>query len=101
MNICFNIRSFRYQGHRNSRSSIALYKRNIFTSIADKRFGRSDVSIEGRKELDWREVLSEAESIVGYPTSFLNLRWLFNDEIANTAVHLRKLVRNFYFNISI
>ncbi|XP_072929548.1 all trans-polyprenyl-diphosphate synthase PDSS2-like [Epargyreus clarus] len=44
------------------------------------------------KELDWRDVISEAEQIVGYPTSFLNLRWLFNDEIANTAIHLRKLV---------
>ncbi|KOB64780.1 putative tumor suppressor protein, partial [Operophtera brumata] len=45
-----------------------------------------------RDELDWRNVVSEAEQIVGYPTSFLNLRWLFNDEIANTAIHLRKLV---------
>lgn len=43
-------------------------------------------------ELDWRDAVSEAEKVVGYPTSFLNLRWLFNDEIANTAIHLRKLV---------
>ncbi|XP_026332858.1 decaprenyl-diphosphate synthase subunit 2-like [Hyposmocoma kahamanoa] len=43
-------------------------------------------------EIDWRDAVSEAERIVGYPTSFLNLRWLFNDEIANTAIHLRKLV---------
>ncbi|XP_038206991.1 all trans-polyprenyl-diphosphate synthase PDSS2-like, partial [Zerene cesonia] len=45
-----------------------------------------------RDELDWRDVTMEAEQIVGYPTSFLNLRWLLNDEIANTAIHLRKLV---------
>ncbi|KAL0868883.1 hypothetical protein ABMA27_007223 [Loxostege sticticalis] len=45
-----------------------------------------------RLEQDWRDAVSEAEQIVGYPTSFLNLRWLFNDEIANTAIHLRKLV---------
>ncbi|KAJ0173460.1 hypothetical protein K1T71_010609 [Dendrolimus kikuchii] len=45
-----------------------------------------------RDDLDWRNVVTEAEQIVGYPTSFLNLRWLFNDEIANTAIHLRKLV---------
>ncbi|KAJ2944664.1 hypothetical protein O0L34_g4019 [Tuta absoluta] len=43
-------------------------------------------------ELDWRDALAEAEKVVGYPTSFLNLRWLLNDEIANTAIHLRKLV---------
>ncbi|XP_064073999.1 all trans-polyprenyl-diphosphate synthase PDSS2-like [Vanessa tameamea] len=52
----------------------------------------SDVSAGQREELDWRNVVTEAEQIVGYPTSFLNLRWLLNDEIANTAIHLRKLV---------
>lgn len=34
----------------------------------------------------------EAEKVVGYPTSFLNLRWLLSDEVANVAVHLRKLL---------
>lgn len=41
---------------------------------------------------DWTKAVSEAEKIVGYPTSFLNLRWLLSDEIANVALHLRKLV---------
>ncbi|KPJ17005.1 Decaprenyl-diphosphate synthase subunit 2 [Papilio machaon] len=45
-----------------------------------------------REELSWRAVVSEAERMVGYPTSFLNLRWLFNDEIAVAATQLRKLV---------
>nr|CAI5837210.1 unnamed protein product [Callosobruchus analis] len=36
--------------------------------------------------------VNEAEKIVGYPTSFLNLRWLLNDEVANIALHLRKLI---------
>ncbi|KAI4465124.1 geranylgeranyl pyrophosphate synthase [Holotrichia oblita] len=36
--------------------------------------------------------ISEAERVVGYPTSFLNLRWLLSDEIANIAFHLRKLL---------
>lgn len=44
------------------------------------------------KHHDWDRVVSEAEKIVGYPTSFLNLRWLLSDEIANVALHLRKLV---------
>ncbi|XP_059048353.1 all trans-polyprenyl-diphosphate synthase PDSS2-like [Achroia grisella] len=52
----------------------------------------SGLELGHRQDLDWRDVVSEAEQIVGYPTSFLNLRWLFNDEIANTAIHLRKLV---------
>lgn len=41
---------------------------------------------------DWNRAVSEAEKIVGYPTSFLSLRWILSDEIANVALHLRKLV---------
>ncbi|XP_059048253.1 all trans-polyprenyl-diphosphate synthase PDSS2-like [Achroia grisella] len=38
------------------------------------------------------KVIREAEKIVGYPTSFMNLRWLLSDEFANLAMHLRKVV---------
>lgn len=41
---------------------------------------------------DWNQVVSEAEKIVGYPSSFLGIRWLLNDEVANVALHLRKLI---------
>lgn len=41
---------------------------------------------------DWNRAISAAEKLVGYPTSFLSLRWLLSDEIANVALHLRKLV---------
>lgn len=41
---------------------------------------------------DWNRAVSEAEKIVGYPTSFLTLRWLLSDEIANVALHIRKLI---------
>ncbi|KAJ8978500.1 hypothetical protein NQ317_002403 [Molorchus minor] len=44
------------------------------------------------KKPNWNQAVSEAEKIVGYPTSFLSLRWLLSDEIANVALHLRKLV---------
>ncbi|XP_065176523.1 all trans-polyprenyl-diphosphate synthase PDSS2-like [Sycon ciliatum] len=40
-------------------------------------------------KLPWRK---EAEQIVGYPTSFLNLRYLLSDEISNVVGHLRKMV---------
>ncbi|CAK1547483.1 unnamed protein product [Leptosia nina] len=40
----------------------------------------------------WNKVIKEAEKIVGYPTSFMNLRWLLSDEFANLAMHLRKIV---------
>lgn len=58
-------------------------------------FGTSNVvstkHAHGKKP-DWNRAVSEAEKIVGYPTSFLSLRWLLSDEIANVALHLRKLV---------
>lgn len=40
----------------------------------------------------WNQVVKEAERVVGYPTSFLSLRWILNDEIANVASHIRKLI---------
>lgn len=51
-----------------------------------------NVATKTAQKHDWNRVVSEAEKIVGYPTSFLSLRWLLSDEIANVALHLRKLV---------
>lgn len=36
--------------------------------------------------------MSDAEKIVGYPTSYMSLRCLISDEFSNVAMHLRKLV---------
>lgn len=41
---------------------------------------------------EWNKVVSDAERIVGYPTSFLSLRCLLSDELSNVALHMRKLV---------
>lgn len=37
-------------------------------------------------------MVSDAEKIVGYPTSFMSLRCLLSDELSNVAMHVRKLV---------
>lgn len=50
------------------------------------------VAAKSLQKHDWDRAVSEAEKIVGYPTSFLSLRWLLSDEVANVALHLRKLV---------
>ncbi|XP_034015388.1 decaprenyl-diphosphate synthase subunit 2 [Thalassophryne amazonica] len=39
----------------------------------------------------WSKVVSEAEKIVGYPTSFWSLRCLLSDELSNVAMQVRKL----------
>ncbi|XP_026212242.1 decaprenyl-diphosphate synthase subunit 2 [Anabas testudineus] len=41
---------------------------------------------------NWNKVVSDAEKIVGYPTSFMSLRCLLSDELSNVAMHVRKLV---------
>ncbi|XP_044757878.1 all trans-polyprenyl-diphosphate synthase PDSS2-like [Coccinella septempunctata] len=40
----------------------------------------------------WANVLKQAETTVGYSTSFLNLRWLLSDEIANLASSVNKIL---------
>lgn len=42
---------------------------------------------------EWTKTLNNAEKVVGYPTSFLNLRYLVSDEVANFAILLRKLIK--------
>jgi hypothetical protein len=46
-----------------------------------------------RSNKEWTRILTQAEKIVGYPTSFLNLRYLVSDEMANFADLLRKLMK--------
>ncbi|XP_041109249.1 decaprenyl-diphosphate synthase subunit 2 isoform X2 [Polyodon spathula] len=41
---------------------------------------------------NWSKVVSDAEKIVGYPTSFMSLRCLLSDELSNVAMQARKLV---------
>lgn len=44
------------------------------------------------KTTDWNRAVSNAEKIVGYPTSYFSLRCLLNDETSNIAFHIRKLI---------
>ncbi|XP_062511464.1 all trans-polyprenyl-diphosphate synthase PDSS2-like [Corticium candelabrum] len=39
----------------------------------------------------WRRAVSDAERVVGYPTSFLGLSYLLSDEISNVMSHFRQL----------
>ncbi|KAK9703866.1 Polyprenyl synthetase [Popillia japonica] len=49
-------------------------------------------SVAPGKKPDFNKAVSEAEKVVGYPTSFLSLRWLLSDEMANIALLLRRLI---------
>ena len=72
-------------------SSARMY-RLIITRTSCQRstllsHGQSSLSTSAR--LLWRQ---EAEKIVGYPTSFMNLRYLLSDEMSNAVLQIRKLV---------
>lgn len=71
-------------------------KRTICISACDRFYfsniNQAEHKVAVSQKTDWNKTMSEAEKIVGYPTSFLSLRWLLSDEIANVALHLRKLV---------
>lgn len=67
----------------------AIQKRTYASTSGSKL---EKVATKAMPKHDWDRVVSEAEKIVGYPTSFLSLRWLLSDEVANVAMHLRKLV---------
>ena len=59
---------------RQSRYASLFIRRNIWSSRQD----------------DLTRALSDAEKIVGYPTSFLNLRYLLSDEISNIAMYMKR-----------
>lgn len=71
-------------------------RRTICVSAQERLYfnniNQAEHKVAVNQKTDWNKTMSEAEKIVGYPTSFLSLRWLLSDEIANIALHLRKLV---------
>lgn len=70
--------------HRASRISNITYIPQILTSQC--------LATQSKQEIVCKRAINEAEKIVGYPTSFLSLRWLLNDEVANVANHIKRLI---------
>lgn len=81
--------TFPWKSHKTFQRAISISARDKFY-FSDINQAENKVAVS--QKTDWNKTMSEAEKIVGYPTSFLSLRWLLSDEIANVALHLRKLV---------
>lgn len=64
------------------------FQRHISTTQAL----REKLVVKSETKNEWNRALSEAEKIVGYQNSYLSLRYLLSDEIANLAFHMRKLI---------
>lgn len=75
-------------------SEMQFLRRSCYQAVKTKNMAISPyATIDAPKpeEQPWNTSIAEAEKVVGYPTSFLNLRWLLSDEVANVATHVRKL----------
>lgn len=85
------VTTFLWQLHKTSQiqRTICIFARDRFYF---SNVNQAETKLAVSQKTDWNKTMSEAEKIVGYPTSFLSLRWLLSDEIANIALHLRKLV---------
>ena len=57
-------------------------------------FRRSITSqqIQFPKPHAWNRAVSDAEKLVGFPTSLLSLQSLMNDDVTSVASHVRKLM---------
>lgn len=69
-----------------------LHLNNKQATFAAYRYKKHSTKATVNPKIDWSRAVTDAEKIIGCPTSFLNLRWLLSDEIANVAIHLQKLV---------
>lgn len=67
------------------------YQASNFTYITEILTSRT-LATQSKQEIICKRAVNEAEKIVGYPTSFLSLRWLLNDEVANVANHIKRLI---------
>lgn len=90
MNKCFKrmIRSLTFFVTKNLHQSILNQNTPSFCIKAS--FSTSNTNSVNK---EWTKTLNNAEKVVGYPTSFLNLRYLVSDEVANFANLLRKLMK--------
>ena len=71
---------------------------NLFLNLHTPHVQRLDVSsfhssiCKKNAHKHWNKAVSAAEKVVGYPTSFMNLRFWLSDEMSNVAVNMRKLI---------
>ena len=71
--------------HTVAQHSVAFARLSLYIRLHFRRHIWSS-----SRQDDFCKALSDAEKIVGYPTSFLNLRYLLNDEISNVAMYMKR-----------
>lgn len=69
------------------------FRNNVFyEELCSQATATSPKWSTSSKTHDWNRAVSDAEKIVGYPTTYFSLKCLLSDEFSNIAQHLRKLI---------
>ncbi|XP_071039222.1 all trans-polyprenyl-diphosphate synthase PDSS2 isoform X2 [Parasteatoda tepidariorum] len=66
--------------------------KRVFSSKMSVLTSGPEIWSPNTKTADWNRAVSDAEKIVGYPTSFFSLKCLLSEEFNTVAMHLRKLM---------
>lgn len=69
---------------------LTLQHRRGLPQLGYREFGSNQPATPPPQQ--WDSAISAAEKVVGYPTSFMNLRFWLSDEMSNVAVNMRKLI---------
>ena len=71
-----------------------VQRSSLVSSVASQGCERGVHSLPASyiKKNSWNRAVSDAEKLVGYPTSLMSVRALMDDDFANIAVHMRKLI---------
>ena len=66
--------------------------RNLVCSYSSSSRAVSGQDFQFPKSHKWNRAVSQAENLVGFPTSLLSLRTLMSDDVTSMASHMRKLM---------
>jgi len=69
---------------------LCLNTAKILSSSSDRAVHSLPASFTRKNQ--WNRAVCDAEKLVGYPTSLVSVRALMDDDFANIAVHMRKLI---------
>ena len=63
-----------------------------FSAASQQQQAQSNFRVPLPRQHEWNRAVVSAENLVGFPTSAIQLRSLFNDEVTSMSGHLKKLM---------
>ena len=63
-----------------------------FSAASQQQQAQSNFRVPLPRQHEWNRAVVSAENLVGFPTSAIQLRSLFNDEVTSMSGHMKKLM---------